>query len=57
MLKREAYGDLYVTVNLEVPTKLNLKQKKAIEEMGKAVDESCYQKKNSFMQAIKDLFS
>ena len=57
MLKREAYGDLYVTVNLEVPTKLNMKQKKAIEEMGKTVDESCYQKKNSFMQSLKDLFS
>lgn len=57
MIKREAYGDLYVTVNLEVPTKLNGKQKKAIEEMGKVVDETCYQKRNSFFDTLKDLFN
>lgn len=56
-LKREAKGDLYVTVGLEIPTRLNAKQKKAIEEMGKAVDESCYQKKSGFAAKIKELFS
>lgn len=56
-LKREAKGDLYVKVNLEVPTKLNHKQKKAIEEMGKAVTEDCYQKKSGFAEKIKELFS
>ncbi len=30
-------GDLYVKVVLEIPTKLNSKQKKAVEEMGKAL--------------------
>lgn len=56
-LKREAKGDLYVKVNLEVPTKLNHKQKKAIEDMGKAVTEDCYQKKSGFAEKIKELFS
>ena len=30
---------------------------KLLKEMGNVVDESCYQKKNSFMQAFKDLFN
>ena len=56
-LKRDAKGDLYVKVNLEVPTKLNHKQRKAIEDMGKAVTEDCYQKKNKFAEKIKELFN
>ena len=50
-------GDLYVRVTLEVPTKLNSKQKKAIESMGKAVGSECYQKKSSFLDSIKEFFS
>ncbi len=49
-------GDLYVKVILEVPTKLNSKQKKAIEEMGKAVHSDCYQKKSSFSDKMKEFF-
>ena len=49
-------GDLYVKVILEVPTKLDRKQKKAIEEMGKALGNKCYQKKNGFAEKMKDLF-
>lgn len=49
-------GDLYVKVILEIPTKLNAKQKKAIEEMGKAVDHKCYQKKSGFTEKMKELF-
>lgn len=49
-------GDLYVKVILEVPTKLNAKQKKAIEDMGKAVDTKCYQKKSGFAEKMKELF-
>lgn len=56
-LKREAYGDLYVTVNLEIPTKLNSEQKKAIQNMGKVVTEDCYQKRSSFADKIKEWFS
>ena len=49
-------GDLYVKAVLEVPTKLSAKQKKAIEEMGKAVDHKCYQKKSGFAEKMKELF-
>ena len=56
-LRREAKGDLYVTVNLEIPSKLNSRQKKAIEAMAKEVTEDCYQKKSSFTSKIKEWFS
>ena len=55
--KRIEGADLYVKVNLEVPTKLNHKQKKAIEDMGKVVTEECYQKKHGFKEKLKDFFS
>ena len=56
-VRSEKMGDLYVKVNLEVPTKLNHKQKKIIEEMGKTVTEDCYQKRSSFAEKMRDLFS
>lgn len=49
-------GDLYVKVILEVPSKLTAKQKKAIEEMDKALDGKCYQKKTGFAEKVKELF-
>ncbi len=56
-IRRGRMGDLYVKVNLEVPTKLNPEQRKIIEEMGQMVSEDCYQKKCSFAERMKDLFS
>ncbi len=50
-------GDLYVKVSLEVPTKLNSKQKKAISAMAKAVTNDCYHKKSRFLDSIKEFFS
>lgn len=55
--RNDRMGDLYVKVNLEVPTRLNHKQKKTIEEMGKAVTEDCYQKKSTFADKMRELFS
>lgn len=49
-------GDLYVKVNLEVPTKLNGAQKKAIEEMGKLVGPETYVKGTGFSNYIKKMF-
>lgn len=49
-------GDLYVKVNIEIPTKLTGKQKKAIEEMNKTLGLDCYQKKKSFADTVKDIF-
>lgn len=56
-LRNDRMGDLYVKVNLEVPTKLNHKQKKAVEELGKTLGNECYQKKSGFAEKVKDLFS
>lgn len=56
-LRNYRMGDLYVKVNLEVPTKLNHKQKKAVEELGKTLGNECYQKKSGFAEKVKDLFS
>jgi len=50
-------GDLYVTVVLEVPTKLNSKQKKAIKKMSEEVGTECYNKKSGFLDAMKEFFS
>jgi molecular chaperone DnaJ len=55
-LRRDSKGDLYVKVHLEVPTKLNSKQKKAITEMSKIVDDGCYHKKGGFAEKLKELF-
>ena len=49
-------GALYVKVQLEVPTKLSAKQRKAIEDMDAALDKSCYQKKNGFAKKVKEIF-
>ena len=56
-LRSNRKGDLYVKVSLEVPTKLNKKQKKAIADMGEAVTDECYSKKSGFLDSIKEFFS
>ena len=42
------YGDLYVKVNIEVPTKLSTKEKKAIKSMAEAFSEDSYPRKKEF---------
>ena len=49
-------GDLYVKVNLEVPTKLTSKQKKLIEELGESMSSEGYAKRKSFGETMKELF-
>ena len=46
----------YVEVTLEVPNKLNARQKRAIEDMAKAVDASCYQEQSGFKRKLKEIF-
>lgn len=41
-------GDLYVTIKIEVPTKLSPKEKKAIREMSDKIKETSYVKKSRF---------
>lgn len=49
-------GDLYVKVVLEIPTKLNAKQKKLIEEFGESLSQEGYAKRKSFSKTMKELF-
>ena len=55
-LRGSKSGDLYIKVNLEVPTKLNSKQKKMIGELGKELTNESHSKRKSFAEAMKDLF-
>ena len=41
-------GDLYITVNVEIPKSLNDKQKELLREFAKACGESNYAKKKAF---------
>lgn len=41
-------GDLYVTIKVEIPTKLSPKEKKAIREMADTIKDSSYAKKSKF---------
>ena len=41
-------GDLYVKVNIEVPTKLSSKEKKAIKEMADTMSDSAYPQRSRF---------
>lgn len=49
-------GDLYVKVVLEVPTKLNGAQKKAVKEIDEQIGQNAYSKKKSFAKCLKDMF-
>ena len=41
---------------MEVPTKLNNKQKEAIKNMSKFLGDECYAKKKGFLESLKELF-
>jgi len=49
-------GDLYVTVNVEVPRKLNEHQKKLLKEFGEAMGDDVKDQPKSFFQKMKDAF-
>ncbi|HAN20224.1 MAG: molecular chaperone DnaJ [Clostridiales bacterium GWF2_36_10] len=46
-------GDLFVTVEIEVPKNLNKKQKEALEAFGNSCDDKNYTKKQSFFSKFK----
>jgi len=49
-------GDLYIKVELEIPTKLNGEQKKKIKELGEVLGHETYVKKSKFAETMKELF-
>ena len=50
-------GDLYVKVNLEVPSKLSPNQKKLLQDFEENSTSEMYEKKKSFMDTVKELFT
>lgn len=49
-------GDLFVEVNLEVPTKLTQQQKDLIRQLGEHTNTEGYSKRKKFLDGLKDLF-
>lgn len=56
-LQREGRGDQMVKVFVEIPRNLNKKQKDALKAFEETLDEKNYEKRSSFFDKIKDLFS
>ena len=56
-LGKDARGDQYVTVKLEVPKNLSKKQKDLLRQFDEGIDESNYQQRKSFFEKLKDVFN
>ncbi len=54
--KSGSAGDMYVKIQLEVPTNLSAEQKKILQEFEEKSTESMYKKKKSFLDNMKELF-
>ena len=52
----KARGDLYVTVEVEIPRNLSKKQKDILKEFSKTLDAKNFEKKSSFMDKLSSLF-
>ncbi len=56
-LRGNGKGDLYVTAVVEIPKKLNDKQKELLRQFESTVSGNQYEKKKSFFDRVKDAFS
>lgn len=52
MLNKNAYGDLYAKIIVEMPKNLDSKQKKLVEELEKSISKSQYPKKKQFNDKV-----
>ena len=55
-LRGNKYGDIYVRMVLEVPTKLNSEQKKLVKELAEKIGPESYAKKNKFGKVMEKMF-
>lgn len=55
-IRSSRMGDLYVRVNIEIPTKLNSDQKKKLKAFEDSLSDDNFGKKKSFGEMMKDLF-
>lgn len=49
-------GDLFVTIDVEIPRNLSKKQKEMLREFGKSLDDRNFDKKNSFLEKLGKIF-
>ena len=49
-------GDMYITVNVEVPKHLNTEQKKALNNFAELCGEDAYETRKSFFDSMKEIF-
>lgn len=56
-LKNGVKGDLILTVNVEVPRRLNAEQKRLLEQLEASLNGKEYEDKRSFMEKIKDILN
>lgn len=55
-INTKSRGDLYVTIDVEVPKKLDKKQKKLLEEFRDTLNDKHLEKRKSFAKKVADLF-
>ena len=55
-INAKAKGDLYVTVEVEIPRGLSKKQKDLLKEFAKTLDHKNFEKRNTFMDKLSKLF-
>ena len=56
-LRGNGKGDLYVTAAVEIPTKLTEKQKSLLREFDESTNGNQYEKKKTFFDRVRDMFS
>ena len=56
-LQRRGQGDLYARITVEVPRGLNSKQRELLQAFESSLSEKNYEKRKSFFDKVKDLFS
>ncbi len=56
-LQRRGQGDLYARVTVEVPRELSAEQRRLLEAFEASLGDGNYQKRKSFFDKVKDLFS
>lgn len=57
VLQGQGHGDLRVRVSVEVPTRLNSEQRRALEEFARLCDESVNPQRKSFLDRAKEFFT
>ena len=57
MLRGSGKGDLVMRVKVEIPKRLNNKQKELLREFDGTTSDKEYDNRKSFMDRVKDLFN